>query len=121
MKIFILGLFLISSVALSGQTFVTSQEALTIISQEDSSDRIALNDGQLSESSDAFAEKKYDVKSYYMMTTKLNAGTSVETAIRETVFEIKNGGVTAQEYDTDSIGDSDLSRIKSHLTTLLTQ
>ena len=121
MKIFILGFFLISSVALNGQSFVSSQEALTILSQNDSADRVALNDGQLAETSDEFAEKKYDVKSYYLMTTKLNAGTSVETAVRETVFEIKNGGVTDQEYDNNTIADSDLSRIKSHLTTLLTQ
>jgi len=121
MKILLLGFFLITSVALSGQQFVSSQEAMTIISQNDSDDRIELNNGQLDESSTEFAELKYDVKSYYLMTTKLNAGTSVETAVRETVFEIKNGGVTDLAYDTNTIADPDLSRIKNHLTTLLTQ
>ena len=121
MKILLLGFFLITSFALNGQQFVSSQEALTIIAQNDTDDRIDLNDGQLDESSTEFAEKKYDVKSYYLMTTKLNAGIAVETAVRQIVFEIKNGGVTDQEYDNNTIADSDLSRIKSHLTSLLTQ
>lgn len=121
MKILILGFFLLASFALNGQQFVSSQEALDILSEKDAEERIELNSGQLDETSAVFAEKKYNVKSYYLLTTKLNNSVGVEAAIRQTVFEIKNGGVTDQEYDTDTISDSDLSRIKTHLSSLLTQ
>lgn len=120
MKILILGAFLLLSFTSQAQ-YVTAQEALTIIAEIDSEDRILLNNGQMDEASAEFAEKKYDVKSYYILTTKLNDGEEVEAAIRQTVFEIKNGGVTDQEYDTNNIADNDLSRIKENLETLLTQ
>ena len=100
MKFLILGAFLMLSFTTQAQ-FVSSQEALSIIADLDASDRNELNNGQLDETSVEFAEKKYDVKSYYMMTSKLNAGIGVESAIRQTVFEIKNGGITDQEYDTN--------------------
>jgi len=121
MKILILGAFLIISFGLKGQQFVSTQDALTILSEKDAEDRLLLNNGQLEESSTEFADIKYNVKSYYILTSKLNGGETVVNAVRETVFEIKNGGITDQEYNNDTIGDNDLSRIKDNLEKLLTQ
>ena len=120
MKFLILGAFLMLSFTSQAQ-YVSTGEALEILSEKDVEDRNILNNGSLDEQSAAFADKKYDVKSYYLMTGKLNSGTDVENAIRETVFEIKNGGVTETEYNTDTIGDADLSRIKENLETILKQ
>jgi hypothetical protein len=121
MKNLILGAFLLCSFTLSAQQFVSASEAITILTN---SERTALeNFDEVNWDSESafFAEKKYEVKSYHLALDFLKSGiNNVEQVIRRTVFKIKGGGVTVNEYNSNTISDPDLQKIKTNLTNLLT-
>jgi hypothetical protein len=122
MKILILGALLLCSFTLSAQQFVSSSEAKIILTNLERTALDNFDEVNWDSESAFYAEKKYEINAYHMALDFLNSGiNNVEQVIRRTVFKIKGGGVTVNEYNSNTISDPDLQKIKTKLTTALTQ
>jgi len=125
MKILTLGAFLICSFTLSAQQFVSPQEALVIVDDMEVSDMQDIQSIQ-DPANSTYVDKKFNVHAYRMFSDIVeNSNTiTVEGAIKESIRkmgEFSGFDLTEAEYDTDTINNDQLSRLKDHLVTILTQ
>jgi len=126
MKIFTLGLLLISSFALNAQQFVSEQEAVTIVSDMEIADMQVVESIQ-DPTDQTYIDKKFNIKAYQIISEILEDPINpmpVEGAIKRTIRNLSGIGgydVTEAEYEANAIVNEQLKRIKAHLITLLTQ
>ena len=125
MKFIILGAFLICSLSVSAQSFVGTQEAITILTDMEAQDMQDLTPENNKYELELYKEKKFNVKTYQMLRETLEEGSStVEAALKETILQLsakENRTVTELEYDNNTIADSDIARLRTHMFSLLTE
>jgi len=117
MKILIYGALLLCSFNLSAQNFVDSQEARTVI--EDMTETTTTDLDSTSDV-DIYTQKKNNLKAYQVFENHLNGGLDVEESLMMAVLEVMPLNITVEQFNNDDL-EPELMRIKTHLTSILTQ
>ena len=124
MKIFFLGFFLICTfMTAQAQSFVSAQEASSIIAVEETADISALS--SLQEDNPTYVEKKLNITAYGRINDMIDQGKSdVELIVMRSVISIAHDSkvdVSIDQYNNDEISDPDLQSLKNRLIQLLTE